>query len=81
MKWISVKDKLPKDIEEICQYDYVFIFGKSVNGLNIIGTGQFFDGKWQIIGESGGYSCQDPEDFKSENVTHWMSVKYIPIDK
>ncbi len=82
MKWISVKDKLPKDIENMCEYDWVFVFGENEDGLKIIGIGFMRYGNWNILGNLGAYSCHsDQEEFKPEFVTHWCPYHYPSINE
>lgn len=76
MKWISVKDKLPKEISDICEYDWVFVVGKNEKGLILIGVAQMCNGKWNIIGNEGAFSDVGTSEFKSEHITHFMRCEY-----
>lgn len=73
-KWISVKDKLPNDIKEICPYDFVLVYAEECDkgGFpSMHGIAQEFEGKWEIIGNEGGCMDVGAFEFKSEYVTHW----------
>lgn len=79
MKWISVKDKLPSDLDT-CSLEYFLVFGSGYPG--IIGIAQYDkDGKcWYFMDNNkiGVNSCMGPEPFDDKYITHWMPLPNSP---
>lgn len=78
MKWISVKNKLPCNIEDMCKHDYVFVLGEGDLGEGMISIAQFRDGKWDFMNNEGiaAYSCVGIGTLTSENISHWCRLTY-----
>ncbi len=81
MKWISVKDRVPLDYEgyhpesnsyEHCNYDCCLVKGGEFGMVTSIARWDIIDKKWEILGNSGGYSDLGFIELDSEEVTHWI---------
>lgn len=81
MKWISIKDKLPDDFNSCCSHDFVLVFSSSQEGPSgMYGIAQWYEDGWEIIGESGGFSCVGEFKLTSDMITHWMPLPEKPKD-
>jgi hypothetical protein len=79
MKWISVKDELPKEFET------VIIAGKPYTNMGILfSVGMRFGEEWVKPDDSFDWfefeTCQTDcmGDFSNEEVTHWMPLPEPP---
>jgi hypothetical protein len=86
MNWISVKDKLPENIEDMCEHDYVLFLSTAMKNHgspgNIYSIAQRREGKWDFpFGNRGVFSCEDEWDIESDDITHWMPFPVVPLTK
>jgi len=75
MEWISVQDKLPKDLQLVlCFGDFISNFHKDEKGYAIKKE------YWPAIYYSQGYWSPHlrPLDAKIMQVTHWMTLPEAP---
>ena len=81
MKWYKVADKLPYDIKDECEYDYVLVYANNPKGAPsyLFSVAQYKDGKWDILDDSGVHSCSGSYGMTSEMITHWAKLEF-PID-
>lgn len=79
MQWISVKDKLPTDLDT-CALDYFLVYGLS--GTALIGIAQYDkdDKRWYFMDDNkvGVNTCLGPYPFDDKNITHWMPLPNSP---
>ena len=75
MKWISVKDRLPKFDIKVLLYIKEFCVGTSkISTLRLIKIGSF-----DYVCSRGNYFMIDKRSYKSdEDVTHWMPLPDPP---
>lgn len=80
MKWISVKDKLPENCPDICEYDYVLVMSDMHDFPSyLVGIAQRREGKWEFMCcNEGVHSCTGSYEFDPNDITHWMT---IPLDE
>lgn len=64
MNWISVKDRLPDENDDVLIYD-----GNGVSAATFDPPSKFHKGRWWLDGET----CID-----MEYVTHWMPLPPAP---
>jgi len=70
MKWISIKDKLPKDIVELDPYDWVLIIDEN----RVMNFGQCYETEWRIDQDLGYFSDCGTWPFNKDAITHWMPI-------
>lgn len=75
IKWISVKDKLPKDFEGLCQRDAVLVYSEG-NGPGRHGIARYVCDKWEVLGNEGANSCTGFYDMCSDDITHWKELDF-----
>ena|SRR5258708_29344800 len=80
MKWISVKDKLPKDLEDqMCPHDAVLVISIEPRGpAPLYGIGRWHAEGWEIMENSGAHSCTGFYTLESQDITHWMQFPNMP---
>ncbi len=79
MKWISVKDQLPEDIDDMCScpQDYFLV---SMQNSSMIGLATRYENKWDILNNEGVDGCTGTNYFDSKDITHWMPLPKPPKD-
>ena len=70
MKWISVEDKLPKDILELDPCDWVLIIDEN----RVKNFGRCIETEWRIDSEFGYFSDCGKWPFDESKITHWMPL-------
>lgn len=81
MHWISVKDKLPTDLEiqdpeYFCACEGLLVMAeKSSTGPSpLVGIASYHDNKWIIVGGEGFHSDTGLYALISDDITHWMPL-------
>ncbi len=81
MKWISVKDKFPDDLEKeipekFCSCDGVLVMAEisSTGPSPLIGIAIREDSEWIILGDQGTHMDTGFYKLVSEDITHWMPI-------
>ena len=73
MKWVSVKERLPKTMENVLVYAPNYDnYGDKIQSSYIT-----FDDKWFM---TSGFCCTKDQYFGTQQITHWMPLPEPPCD-
>lgn len=76
MEWISIKDKLPIDVEHC---DLILVYGKSSDsGIRMFSLALFDGEKFELELDDEGFThCMSgPWTFEAKDITHWCLLEF-----